>query len=143
MKNLFFLTLLIGTFFSCFLTKNHVKDKDNSVLSENIHLTDSVFNFLSQINYKNYYGKEIGMLLSNDSLIKFKGHDCFDEPSGRLAYIKIYCELGVHIKVYPKNGDFIYQQRLNPNLNWNFELLKKELLGKVSIFYYRKGEFEQ
>jgi hypothetical protein len=92
---------------------------------------------VKKIDFNVFCGKSIGTLLKDK---RFKNYTLdkwpyLTEPSFCLWNVTINLGDGVIIKVYPRQP-LKYQERCRTDYDWDFEVLKKELIQRVEVKCY-------
>jgi hypothetical protein len=119
----------------CFLILAYLNHSCHLQTKQNIK--EDYCNKFREINYKNFYGKPIEVLLSDE---RFKGyfhgkHPFVTEPNLCLSFIRVGLGHGVYLDVYPYST-FKYSQKCREDYNWDFEFVIKETLAEVKVMCY-------
>jgi hypothetical protein len=89
-------------------------------------MPDSSSMFKHELSF--YNGKPLGVLM-NEADVKLVRHTYSTEPPGRLSSVYLVFENKVTIRV--SFSSFKYVSPLNLNEDWDFELLKKEIVSEL------------
>jgi hypothetical protein len=119
-------------------SSNTSEESNSSVLFlDTIH-----FNKILKEDFSFYYGKPIESIMHNELVEKYTKIRIIEEPSHCFRYLLLIFSykkntllIQIHLDTY--NLHFIKQCKdpSEGNLNWDMELIKKELLSKVVVFY--------
>jgi hypothetical protein len=129
MKKIIVIVLIFTLFHLCLFSQDTIIRQDTLYESE-----------ILKFNYSTYIGKEVWQFITNDNIRKYERYTFFDEPPGLLGgiYLKISKNLFIEIGI----KDYKYVDKLNMKRDWNFDLMKKELVSVIRFWYIDKVVLE-
>ncbi len=125
--------LLLFNFLFVLLSCHNKQEKKKVATTETQHIIqEQNINNLGLIDYENFCNKPISELLKKTSVGNYNSHYFIDEPPFKLS--KLVLTYNSRTELYIYTGDLLYQDRMNYDMKWSFDLIKKEEYKRIELY---------
>ncbi len=87
---------------------------------------------LKQIDYSYFCTKPISALLEKTFAGNYNSHYFIDEPPFKLSNLVLTYDNKMELDIY--TGKLFYQNRMNYDMKWSFDLIKKEEYKRIELY---------